>query len=433
MVCSSLALVLAHGQPSLGIDKEFLAAVGTKTAVVIGQARHVASGVAQVSVSTSGGRAVFVTTQLPASRPGRVLPTPHTVPSVPWLVAADLASASVWRVRPAGKRSEPQLVWAPDGKWAYAIITDFDGQRDEVWECVALNTEARVARTVATGAQGSSAVAAFGAAGQPGLPILVQDWSGQGSPVRIGVPKADRTLAWFDWTLQYDLHDLEWALNAAGHWTAFVRGTDARYVFDPTKPEAVQVRGEVVLAAKPDRAPGIVARLRPHALTNQGSTASTQGLWVETDSDPPERVLVATDVLEHFVSDDWTWIAYLRGDGLYVHDVEIVDAETIRQARDAAVRAAALKRAKQVGTAVMLFGADHDGRAPTRAEFAEAILPYVKSESLLSGFVYLLDGQNLDSMENLAETELGYVPVKGGRAVVYADGHAKIVYDGKKP
>lgn len=422
------ALALIGLQFFDGSDVPIVAAVGSKTAVVVGPARHIASGVDQARVSTVGGRAMVLTSQLPRLRPGKVLPTEQTQLVESWLVAYDFRTGAEWRIRRAAFLDWRGAAWTPDGKSAYTIVTEMTDTGPQ-WQCLAVNAEARTVRTVASGGRGDSGGSSADFAGYDSLPIVWTEWGPHSIGQRVGVPKPDRSLQWFEWGGEADVHDASWVRTAAGHWAAFLPGTDVRFIFDPAAAQPVQVRGELKLSETPDRAPGIAARLRAHALSNQGTAAATQGLWIETDSDPPERVLVATDVLQHFVADDWTWIAYRRGDGLYVHDVELVDPELIRQARESAARTKSLMQAKQVGTAVQIFAVDHDERLPTRAEFEEAIKPYLKNDDLLKSFVYLLDGQNRNNIEDLAGTELGYVTIKGGRAVVYADGHAKIIYD----
>ena len=57
--------------------------------------------------------------------------------------------------------------------------------------------------------------------------------------------------------------------------------------------------------------------------------------------------------------------------------------------------------------------------------FRSAVSPYLKNDKLLDGFVYTFPGGSINKIQSPAETELGYVDTSGGRAVVYADGHAK--------
>jgi prepilin-type processing-associated H-X9-DG protein len=54
----------------------------------------------------------------------------------------------------------------------------------------------------------------------------------------------------------------------------------------------------------------------------------------------------------------------------------------------------------------------------------ETLGKHLKDPSLLVGFVYTFKGGRQIDLENPTGTVLGYVEGPGGRAVLYADGHA---------
>jgi len=86
----------------------------------------------------------------------------------------------------------------------------------------------------------------------------------------------------------------------------------------------------------------------------------------------------------------------------------------------------ALNQAKACGLAALMYASDNDDKYPGKNDNLKDILtPYLKNSDLLSNFVYTFRGGTADDIQSPADTELGYVTgPDGGRAVVYADGHA---------
>jgi prepilin-type processing-associated H-X9-DG protein len=98
--------------------------------------------------------------------------------------------------------------------------------------------------------------------------------------------------------------------------------------------------------------------------------------------------------------------------------------EQFTQAQNAARRAALISNAKQLGLGVMMYAQDNNEILPAPgSSFQDLIMPYVKNESLFSGFVYEHSGGPLSAISDPSKTRLGYVPGPGGRAILYADGH----------
>lgn len=94
------------------------------------------------------------------------------------------------------------------------------------------------------------------------------------------------------------------------------------------------------------------------------------------------------------------------------------------------LRSEVLMKAKLAGVALILYATDNDDRFPPKTANVEDLLsPYVKDREVLKGFVYTFGGGDMASIQNPADTEMGYVVGPGGRAVVFADGHAKWVSD----
>jgi hypothetical protein len=432
MVLSSLALVAAV-TPLQFHNTPFTIVLGDDVGAVLGAERQVFSDALAWWPSPRAQWILALTNATLGGVPGRVMPGAAGFGET-WLVAAPVGGGQPWRaMKVAADTFPPKVVWSADGKVALVAFapTVRDPNATE-WteEVVLLDPAAKSLRPLGRWHCSRASMTSFG--DYPGMPILVKftrNQQGMG-PTQVGVLDAKRALVWMDFPEgRYDPYSVEWAMDAGRRPVAFVPGTDLRYVFDAGPGTVKEVRGDVALYAPPAIAQGLQFVIRTHALTNQGTSASVPSLWLESEGEAPERALATPQAEEFLVAEDWTWLAYRRHAGVYVRAVELLDARLVRQMREAAERTEQLMKVKQVGTAIMIFMADSDDKLPDAAGFREKILPYLKNESMLEGFVYLMDGQFVSDFDSPAKTELGYAPIKGGRAVVYLDGHAKIIYD----
>lgn len=118
-----------------------------------------------------------------------------------------------------------------------------------------------------------------------------------------------------------------------------------------------------------------------------------------------------------------------RGVALFRPILE-VPKEMYLQAKAAAERAQAMSQAKQVALGLIMYSADHDDTLPSNAgNWQGDVAPYLKNDSLFSGFNYTFQGGDVTKIDRPAETELGYITVPGGRAVAYCDGHVRYIPD----
>jgi len=130
------------------------------------------------------------------------------------------------------------------------------------------------------------------------------------------------------------------------------------------------------------------------------------------------------------VSADGSKVVFESNMCLFISDILSVDAKVLKQAQEAAERTRLLSNVKQIGLAVLIYGADNHDNLPGRDGFTNTLMPYAKNAAIFSGFVYSYSGPgNMGDIKEPASTELGYVTGPGGRAVVYADGHAKWIPD----
>jgi hypothetical protein len=125
------------------------------------------------------------------------------------------------------------------------------------------------------------------------------------------------------------------------------------------------------------------------------------------------------------LSKDGKLVAYADAGALLVREIRTVDPNVAEKSAQAAARSAALMQAKMVGTGLLIYASDADDILPNAEGFIAKLTPYLKDGKLLSNFTYTYAGGPIANIANPAATELGFVPGPGGRAIVYADGHAK--------
>ncbi len=121
-------------------------------------------------------------------------------------------------------------------------------------------------------------------------------------------------------------------------------------------------------------------------------------------------------------------VGYTSQRMLWVRTLQPISLEAYAAALAAANRTEAMSRAKQVATALQIYLADNedmwDGGDPLTL-----LEPYTKNRALFDGFVFTIPQGDFMKLERPAETEIGHIPMSGGRIVAYADGHVKWVAD----
>ncbi|MEI7577932.1 MAG: hypothetical protein WCK51_13655 [Armatimonadota bacterium] len=122
-------------------------------------------------------------------------------------------------------------------------------------------------------------------------------------------------------------------------------------------------------------------------------------------------------------------VVYVDNGALLIRDIKPFDRDLAEKMKLAALKAQALSQAKQVGLALILYASDMEDVLPNGENFVNRLMPYLKNRKMLDGFNYTFGGGPLDQIKDIANTELGFTNGPGGRAVVYADGHAKWVPD----
>jgi len=104
------------------------------------------------------------------------------------------------------------------------------------------------------------------------------------------------------------------------------------------------------------------------------------------------------------------------------------------KARNAAIRTELLSNVKQVGLALIMYCNDYDDNYPSnKGNWQSQVDPYLKNMDIMNGFVLTFPGGSATAIESPAETQLGFIPGPGGKAVVFTDGHAKWIPDPPHP
>ncbi len=144
-----------------------------------------------------------------------------------------------------------------------------------------------------------------------------------------------------------------------------------------------------------------------------------------------EIALIAGDVTRAEPNRQMTGVAYCSQGMVFVRPMAEMPLAAFLAAKEAAERTAMISNAKQIATACMIYAADNDDQLPSNAgKWQDNLLPYLKNSKMMEGFVLSFKGGNLLKVEDPANTILGYIPGKGGRAVAYVDGHVKWIKNG---
>lgn len=139
--------------------------------------------------------------------------------------------------------------------------------------------------------------------------------------------------------------------------------------------------------------------------------------------DPLARVLVAQGVDAIQVNGEAN-VAYIVGGALLYRPIVKTDLKTAEALASEIDRIAKVNQAKQVGLGFMLAASDHDDVFPG-ADWYDAVMPYVKDRAVLEGFVRTFEGRDLKNVKDPANTPLGFISGRGGRAIVYVDTSVK--------
>lgn len=154
-------------------------------------------------------------------------------------------------------------------------------------------------------------------------------------------------------------------------------------------------------------------------------------IWIRqsTDKDrtssliPPLAKLAEGDTRVE-LSRTQDFVIYKDAGALLLREIKPMDVKLAIKLGEENLKKELLNRAKQIGTAFIIFASDNDEIMPGLEGWEPKLKSYVKNEEILKGFNYTFRGGNAN-VDNANTTEMGFIPGPGGRVVVYMDSSAK--------
>ncbi|MFI5386088.1 MAG: hypothetical protein ACHQ50_08210 [Fimbriimonadales bacterium] len=164
-------------------------------------------------------------------------------------------------------------------------------------------------------------------------------------------------------------------------------------------------------------------------LTRQQSKRDVKTAWLVSDSGD-SQAMIAGDALGAELSPTLDAVAYVSQGVALIRPIVKMPKEGYLQGMRAVEKAKIMNQAKQAVLGLIMYSADNDDKFPSSQEDVSKLLgPYVRNNSLLSGFVYTFGGGLATDIKEPANTIVGYILGPGGRANAYADGHVQWQYD----
>jgi prepilin-type processing-associated H-X9-DG protein len=150
------------------------------------------------------------------------------------------------------------------------------------------------------------------------------------------------------------------------------------------------------------------------------------GWWLASNHPSDFQFAIAvTDADRAELSPDAKSMAYLTDGNLFVRQIIPLSKTDFEELLIREEQNELMNKAKQMATAIAIYCADSDDVFPAQEGFADKILPYVKSRSLMDGFTYTFSAKSATEIAEPSKTEIGYAQGRRGRAVAYADGHVR--------
>jgi hypothetical protein len=220
--------------------------------------------------------------------------------------------------------------------------------------------------------------------------------------------------------------------DKTGNPALFVRTVQTRshYLVNPQTLALTPVEGKFEAQAGDDRdmtKAGLLSLRHDRVTMGNGETKqSVPVLWLESSVKTDfSRLLLSGEATHGVLRPAGDGVFYQSQGALWFAPFLRLNQAQFLAARRAALRALALNNAKQAGLGLIMYAQDYDEVLPSPDGIKDKILPYIKEGSVMESFTYTYGGGKLADIEKPAETVLGYVLGPGGRAIVYADGHAK--------
>lgn len=176
------------------------------------------------------------------------------------------------------------------------------------------------------------------------------------------------------------------------------------------------------------------AELPPYQITVRPTKLNKPGpaIWSidGTDSDSnavpvPKSAPIAGDASQASLAPDHGQAAYISNGSLFTRNLEPVDLAFLTKMAETEARTMLLVQAKQIGTALSIYAADNEGRLPPKGRLKEALGKYFKDADFIDDFVPEWTATHFDEIPDPSTAVLGHMRGERGRAVLYADTHAR--------
>lgn len=205
-----------------------------------------------------------------------------------------------------------------------------------------------------------------------------------------------------------------------------------RYLlWDPRTNQVREVGTAEVRSYKlPPRQTALYVTHSQQLLRHKEAQSATQLTWL---GEGETLTLVAADSALAEVSPQGDALLYVAHGAAFYRALHRIDRDLMRQSIESAQREKYYSQAKQIATALLMYVQDYDEHFPPNygdRDVAESILPYLRHREVFMvdgvfAFRYLMDGQNIASLESPTDTVMGYLELPDGRIAIYGDGHVK--------
>jgi hypothetical protein len=163
-------------------------------------------------------------------------------------------------------------------------------------------------------------------------------------------------------------------------------------------------------------------------ISNSGTQRDIFPLWLETrELDGPNRVLISANAEWGQLSPDGRNLAYIADGALLVRRITEIERSAYAEAQERSVRLLAIEEAREVGLALAILGSENENLLPPPSTFRDEVSGYLEDSRILERFVYTFPGGRVSELREPSKMELGFIPLKDGRVVLYADNSVKWV------
>jgi hypothetical protein len=136
---------------------------------------------------------------------------------------------------------------------------------------------------------------------------------------------------------------------------------------------------------------------------------------------PKNFVYLTQDGFNAGYTNDQKTVWYTDRSGLHISEVALIRPSETSLFEKEYTKQLTISQAKQMGVGISIYSSDYDDILPRSSDWADCVMPYVKSEELFQNFKYLLDGQEISKLGDPRQIALGQIETPYGTATVFLD------------